>query len=99
MLTQAQRAWEQRAIKQAYGQQRRADSYLADDVSLGSWKVQLNKLGLEIREIPADGFVPFVPFWCHHYNCVVCTAHSHTNRQNSASSKLQYFELADPSDK
>jgi len=55
VLSQAQRQREQRAIKRAHASQRKAGTYLEDDEELGSWRIQLNKLGLEIRDIPGDG--------------------------------------------
>lgn len=42
-------------MKRAHGAQRNGSTYMADDENLNSWKIQLNKLGLELRDIPADG--------------------------------------------
>ena len=50
-----QRKREERAMKRAHATQRKGNTYMADDENLNSWKIQLNKLGLELRDIPADG--------------------------------------------
>lgn len=43
------------AARRAHAVERKASSYLSEDEQLMSWKLHLNKLGLEIRDIPADG--------------------------------------------
>ncbi|XP_067945846.1 OTU domain-containing protein 3-like isoform X2 [Watersipora subatra] len=51
--TQKRRA--EQAARKAHASQRKAGSYLSEDEQLISWKLHLNKLGLELRDIPADG--------------------------------------------
>ena len=46
---------EERAIRAAHKKEKEAKKYLTDDENLGSFTVQLNKLGLELRDIPGDG--------------------------------------------
>jgi len=45
----------ERAIRKAHAAQRKQNSYLSEDENFSCWKLQLNKLGLELRDIPADG--------------------------------------------
>lgn len=46
---------EERVVREAYRKERKATSYLADDENFPSFKVQLAKMGLQLRDIPADG--------------------------------------------
>ena len=46
---------EQRAVRAAYKKERKAESYLADDENFTSFKAQLAKMGLKLRDIPGDG--------------------------------------------
>lgn len=45
---------EERAARKAHAAQRHITSYLSEDTD-NSWKIKLHKIGLEIRDIPADG--------------------------------------------
>ncbi|XP_013393286.1 OTU domain-containing protein 3-like [Lingula anatina] len=46
---------DERAVRQAHQRTKKMESYLADDDNFGSFKNQLGKLGLELRDIPGDG--------------------------------------------
>ena len=46
---------EERAIRKAHRNEKKAQAYLNDDVNFVSFKNQLNALGLEIKDIPGDG--------------------------------------------
>uniref|UniRef100_A0A0B7A1K5 OTU domain-containing protein n=1 Tax=Arion vulgaris TaxID=1028688 RepID=A0A0B7A1K5_9EUPU len=46
---------EERAMREAYRKEKRMTSYLADDENFPSFRVQLAKMGLQLRDIPADG--------------------------------------------
>ncbi|KAK7093579.1 hypothetical protein V1264_007303 [Littorina saxatilis] len=46
---------QERAIREAYRKERKIESYLADDENFPSFAIQLKKLGLCLRDIPADG--------------------------------------------
>ena len=52
---------DERAIRNAHRkdakQKKALDSYLADDENYVSFSNQLKKLGLELRDIPGDGYV------------------------------------------
>ena len=46
---------QERAIREAYRKEKKIESYLADDENFPSFAIQLKKLGLQLRDIPADG--------------------------------------------
>lgn len=46
---------QERAIREAYRKEKKIESYLADDENFPSFVIQLKKLGLQLRDIPADG--------------------------------------------
>lgn len=46
---------DERAIRQAHQQEKKMESYLADDENFTSFANQLTKLGLQLRDIPGDG--------------------------------------------
>lgn len=46
---------EERAVREQHRRGRQAASYLADDGNFPSFKMQLNKIGLQLRDIPGDG--------------------------------------------
>lgn len=46
---------EERAMREAYRKERKLESYLADDENFPSFRIQLQKMGLQLRDIPADG--------------------------------------------
>ncbi|XP_035827306.1 OTU domain-containing protein 3 [Aplysia californica] len=46
---------EERAIREAHRKEVKLDSYLADDENFPSFKIQLAKMALQLRDIPADG--------------------------------------------
>lgn len=50
-----QKKQSERVVRKAHAAERKGNSYLSDDEHISSWKIQLNKLGLEIRDIQADG--------------------------------------------
>jgi len=47
---------EERVIRAAHRKEKKSQKYLADDENFGSFTTQLNKLGLELRDIPGDGY-------------------------------------------
>lgn len=49
------RKQEERAIREAYRREKKIESYLADDENFPCFAIQLRKLGLQLRDIPADG--------------------------------------------
>lgn len=46
---------QEREIREAYRKERKLESYLAEDENFPSFKIQLKKMGLQLRDIPADG--------------------------------------------
>ncbi|CAG5128180.1 unnamed protein product, partial [Candidula unifasciata] len=46
---------EERVMREAYRKERLSKSYLADDENCPSFRMQLAKMGLQLRDIPADG--------------------------------------------
>lgn len=44
-----------RMVREAYRREKKMSSYLAEDENFPSFKNQLAKLGLELRDIPGDG--------------------------------------------
>ena len=50
-----QRNQGERTIREKHMKQFKLDSYLADDENFPSFKMQLGKMGLHLRDIPADG--------------------------------------------
>lgn len=48
---------EERAVREQYKRERKIESYLADDENFPSFSAQLGKLGLQLRDIPGDGYV------------------------------------------
>ncbi|XP_060074418.1 OTU domain-containing protein 3-like [Ylistrum balloti] len=46
---------EERAVREQHKRGRQAASYLADDGNYPSFKMQLDKIGLQLRDIPGDG--------------------------------------------
>lgn len=48
---------EERAVREQYKRERKIDSYLADDENFPNFSAQLGKLGLQLRDIPGDGYV------------------------------------------
>jgi OTU domain-containing protein 3 len=46
---------EERAMREAYRKEKKMVSYLADDENFPSFRVHLAKMGLQLRDIPADG--------------------------------------------
>lgn len=50
-----QRKQEERSIRDKHLKQFKLDSYLADDENFPCFKMQLGKMGLHLRDIPADG--------------------------------------------
>lgn len=46
---------QERAMREAYRREKKIESYLADDENFPSFAMQLRKLGLALRDIPADG--------------------------------------------
>lgn len=46
---------DERAVKNSYRKERKAESYLADDENFACFATQLGKMGLQLREIPGDG--------------------------------------------
>lgn len=51
------RKQEERNIREAYRREQKIESYLADDENFPSFATQLKKLGLQLRDIPGDGWV------------------------------------------
>ena len=47
----------ERMVRDAYRREHKMSSYLADDENFPSFRTQLAKLGLELRDIPGDGYV------------------------------------------
>lgn len=45
----------ERMVREAYRREQKISSYLADDENFPSFRTQLAKLGLELRDIPGDG--------------------------------------------
>lgn len=45
----------ERMVREAYRREHKINSYLADDENFPSFRTQLAKLGLELRDIPGDG--------------------------------------------
>ena len=48
---------DERAVKRAYRQEKKMESYLADDHNFVSFSQQMSKMGLQLRDIPGDGYV------------------------------------------
>ena len=48
---------DERMMREAYRREKKIASYLADDENYPSFKNQLAKIGLELRDIPGDGYV------------------------------------------
>ena len=46
---------EERSVRRAYRKEQKAQSYLSEDENFESFKVQLAKLGLQLRDMPGDG--------------------------------------------
>ena len=46
---------DERAVRKAYRNEKKMESYLADDDNYGSFSTQLAKMGLQLRDIPGDG--------------------------------------------
>lgn len=45
----------ERMVREAYRREHKISSYLAEDENFPSFRTQLAKLGLELRDIPGDG--------------------------------------------
>ena len=56
---------EERMVREAYRREKKLSSYLADDENFPSFRNQLAKIGLELRDIPGDGYV--ILFLMHFY--------------------------------
>lgn len=54
--SELRRKREDRVKRKAHAAERNASSYLSEDEQLESWKLHLNKLGLQLRDIQADGW-------------------------------------------
>ena len=46
---------DERMVREAFRREKKMASYLADDQNYPSFKNQLAKIGLELRDIPGDG--------------------------------------------
>lgn len=46
---------DERMMREAYRREKKMSSYLAEDENYPSFKNQLAKIGLELRDIPGDG--------------------------------------------
>lgn len=46
---------EERNIREAYRREKKISSYLEEDENFPSFRTQLAKIGLELRDIPGDG--------------------------------------------
>lgn len=45
----------EKAMREAYRKERKLASYLAEDENFPSFRIQMTKMGLQLRDIPADG--------------------------------------------
>ena len=46
---------EERAMREAFRKDHKIESYLADDENFPVFSIQLQKMGLQLRDIPGDG--------------------------------------------
>ncbi|KAI8795878.1 OTU domain-containing protein 3, partial [Biomphalaria glabrata] len=46
---------DEKYVREAHKKERHLESYLADDENFPSFKNKLRKMGLQLRDIPADG--------------------------------------------
>ena len=56
-LDRMARKKEERAIRAAHKKEKKMHKYLKDDENFASFSLQLSKLGLQLREIPGDGYL------------------------------------------